>query len=454
LALCRQTAETFSRAPRAGRPTLRITNRQRKNRQDKMTHNVDYRGFYLAFRDISRLVHSSNSVGEVIDMVVLNTAQLLNARGTLLRIRSPETGDFEVAAAHGLAERFLKKGPVSCEQILAELRGGERVRIFQDIWAAPRVDSPQLVWDEGVRMLLDVPLQHEEELLGLIRVYLLEIQEFDQAELDFVVSIGEQCACAIHKARLIETQQTQYNHLALQTEKLSALGRMAAGIAHEINNPLAGILLYSSNMLKKAGSEGPFQKGLEIIVRETSRCKGIIQELLEFSRHKPPKKCSAAINDIIEKALSIMSNEFMLRHIKLEKRLADGLPEILIDGNQMEQVMINLLLNAAQAIEKNGNIFIETRQDPSGRLVVVEITDDGCGIAPMDATRLFEPFYSNKAGGTGLGLAVSYGIVRNHNGNIKVASKLGGGTRFTIELPIDDGPESEAPGRGTCYGIA
>jgi len=421
---------------------------------DSMAHQIDYKGFYLAFRDISRLVHSSNSVGEVIELVVLNTARLLDAKGTLLRIRNPETGDFEVAAAHGLAERFLSKGPVSCQQILADLSGGEKVRIFRDIWAAPRVDSPRQVWDEGVRMLLDVSLHHEKELLGLIRIYLIEARDFDPEELDFVISIGEQCACALNKARLIETQRTRYNHLVLQTEKLSALGRMAAGIAHEINNPLAGILLYSSNMLKKVPPDGPFKQGLEIIVRETTRCKGIIQELLEFSRHKTPKKGPSSIKDIIEKSLSIMDNELMLRHIKVERHLAVNLPDILIDGNQMEQVLINLLLNAAQAIDKNGHILIETRLDACGKLEIIELTDDGCGIAPMEATRLFEPFYSNKATGTGLGLAVSYGIVRNHNGHIKVASKLGGGTRFTIELPIDGGPQAKAPDRGSPNGSA
>ncbi len=417
-----------------------------------MTHSIDYRGFYIVFRDISRLVHSTSSVDEVIRLAVSKTAELLYAKGALMRVRNPDTGEFEMAAACGIAERFLNKPPVSCRQILEDLQGGEKVRIFRDIWAAPRTDMPQQVWDEGVRMLLDVPLYHDDELLGLIRAYISDAHEFDPAELDFVVSLGEQCACALNKARLIETQRSQYNRLILQTEKLSALGRMAAGIAHEINNPLAGILLYSSNMLKKALPDSPFRQGLEIIVRETTRCKGIIQELLEFSRHKPPKKCPSKINEIIEKALSILDNEFMLRHIKVEKRLAGDMENILLDGNQMEQVFINLLLNAAQAIDKNGHITIESRMDTCHRMEIVEITDDGCGIAPMDATRLFEPFYSNKSTGTGLGLAVSYGIVRNHNGQIKVASKLGGGTRFTIELPVDGGSGIVARERGTLHG--
>jgi len=415
-----------------------------------VTHTIDYKGFYLAFRDISRLVHSSTSVQEVIDLAVWKTNELLDAKGTLLRIHNLETNNFEVTAACGIAQQYLGKGPVSSEQIRADLNYSDSVRIFSDIWQAPRVALPQQAWGEGVRMILDCPLRHDNDILGLIRVYLAEAREFQQAELDFVISLGEQCACALNKARVIENQQSRYNHLVLQTEKLSALGRMAAGIAHEINNPLGGILLYSSNMFKKTDDGGPCKKGLEIIIRETTRCKGIIQELLEFSRYKAPNKQLLNLNDTLRKALSILDNEFMLRHIKVTKTLAHDLEDILLDGNQMEQVFINLLLNAAQAIDKQGQIRIETRMDADRDLEIVEITDDGCGIASEEAGKLFEPFYSTKSTGTGLGLAVSYGIVRNHEGQIRVASQLNEGTCFTIELPHDRPAPSEPKKQGNA----
>jgi signal transduction histidine kinase len=415
-----------------------------------VTHTIDYKGFYLAFRDISRLVHSSTSVQEVIDLAVWKTNELLDAKGTLLRIHNLETNNFEVTAACGIARQYLGKGPVSSEQIRADLNYSDSVRIFNDIWQAPRVALPQQAWGEGVRMILDCPLRHDNDILGLIRVYLAEAREFQQAELDFVISLGEQCACALNKARLIENQQSRYNHLVLQTEKLSALGRMAAGIAHEINNPLGGILLYSSNMFKKTDDGDPRKKGLEIIIRETTRCKGIIQELLEFSRYKAPNKQLLNLNDTLRKALSILDNEFMLRHIKVTKTLAHDLEDILLDGNQMEQVFINLLLNAAQAIDKQGQIRIETRMDADRDLEIVEIADDGCGIAPEEAGKLFEPFYSTKSTGTGLGLAVSYGIVRNHEGQIRVASQLNEGTCFTIELPLDRPAPSEPQKQGNA----
>jgi signal transduction histidine kinase len=243
------------------------------------------------------------------------------------------------------------------------------------------------------------------------------------------------CSCAIGKARLIEAQKFQYNQLALQTEKLTALGRMAAGIAHEINNPLAGILLYSSNLVKKA-QPGPIKEGMEIIMQETQRCKIIIQGLLEFARDREAQKTLVNINTIIEKSLSILDNEFRLRHIQLEKDLGEDIKASLIDGHQLEQVFVNLLLNAVQAIDRDGIITIRSYMEPKEKSLIVEIEDTGCGIPEESMDKIFEPFFSTKKEGSGLGLAVSFGIIRIHQGHIDVDSEAGKGARFRIDLPI------------------
>jgi len=243
----------------------------------------------------------------------------------------------------------------------------------------------------------------------------------------------------IHLSRDITLQkhlENEYHQLALQTEKLSALGRMAAGIAHEINNPLAGILLYSSNLIKKVPEGGPLKEGLEVIVQETVRCRTIIQDLLEFSRGKEPQKIPADINDIMEKTLSILENEFRLHHISVEKNLSKKIPDNLLDVNQMQQVFVNLFLNAVEAIQEKGKITVRSCMDPGQKSQRVEISDTGCGVPSENISKIFEPFFSTKAKGTGLGLAVSFGIVRNHQGDIKVSSQPGHGTRFTIEIPL------------------
>jgi signal transduction histidine kinase len=210
---------------------------------------------------------------------------------------------------------------------------------------------------------------------------------------------------------------------------------MAAGIAHEINNPLAGILLFSSNLVKKA-APGPTKEGLEIIMRETQRCKIIIQELLEFARDRQPRKRLANINQIIEKSLSILENECRLRHIELNKTLFAQMKETLLDENQLEQVFVNLLLNAIQAIDENGVITVRSHLDPKEEFLMVEIADSGGGIAKENLDKIFEPIFSTKKEGSGLGLAVSYGIVHNHQGQIEVESEAGKETRFRITLPV------------------
>jgi len=392
--------------------------------------------FCQVFRDVIRSVHSSHSVKDVLDLVVRKSTEALQAKGAIVRLLNLETGQLELGAACGLGESYLAKGPVSSQKIITDLYRLNRVIIIDDLLHDPRIQYPREAWAEGIRMMIDVPLHLGESMVGILRIFLAERREFSQEELNFVVSIAEQCACAIEKAQLIEAQQSRYDHLALQTEKLSALGRMAAGIAHEINNPLAGILLYSSNLAKKAPAEGPLKEGLEVIIHETIRCRSIIQELLEFSRENEPVKVLASINDIIDKTLAILENEFRIHHIQVDKNLAETMVEALLDVNQMEQVLVNLLLNAVEAIQEKGVITISSQGDQRLGSIRVEIADTGCGIAPEHLPRLFEPFFSTKAKGTGLGLAVSYGIIRSHQGNIEVNSQPGRGTCFTIELPL------------------
>lgn len=261
-------------------------------------------------------------------------------------------------------------------------------------------------------------------------------RNFAEEHIHFLTAIAEQCALAIDKARLIERQRSEYQHLAIHTEKLTALGRMAAGIAHEINNPLGGVLLYASNMIKKVPKEVPLHEGLEIIINESIRCKQIIQDLLEFSRDKPPSVVMADINEIIEKAMSILENEFRLKHIQIKKTLLADSPGTLLDAGQSEQVFVNILINAIEAVDDKGAIHLRSMLNTESSRLSIEIRDNGCGISPENVSKTFEPFFSTKPKGSGLGLAVSYGIIRNHQGDIRVISKPGEGTNFIVELPI------------------
>jgi signal transduction histidine kinase len=391
--------------------------------------------YYNAFREMSKIVHASIKVEEVLELAVWKASEILGAKGALLRLLNLETQELELSAAYGLSNEYLSKGPVTRSNIINDLYSKKKTIIIHDIATDPRVQYPKEALKEGIRMFLDLPLTFQDGIAGILRIFFATQRDFFAEEIDFTISLAELCSCAIGKARLIESQQSQYDQLALQTEKLTALGRMAAGIAHEINNPLAGILLYSSNLVKKS-DPGPIKEGLEIIMQETQRCKIIIQELLEFARDRESQKTMANINTIIEKSLSILENEFRLRHIQLETRLSSTMTETMLDGHQLEQVFVNLLLNAIQAIDQDGIVTVRSQVAPGHEFIVVEIEDTGCGIPDENLDKIFEPFFSTKKEGTGLGLAVSYGIIRNHQGSIKADSEKGKRTRFRITLPV------------------
>lgn len=401
-----------------------------------MTNTSEFERYFKVIRDIHRAVHARNSVKEVLEVVVTKSTDILSAKGALIRILNKETHQFEVRAACGMGERYLSKGPVTTEKLIADPNKLHEVIQIRDIWNAPRVEYPQNACNEGIRMMLDVPLAVENELVGLIRIYLEEERNFSVSELDFIVTIAEQCACIIKRVQLVENQQANFTHMAAHMDKLSSLGRMAAGVAHEINNPLAGILLFSSNMSKKVPSEGPLQDGLQIIIRETQRCKTIIQGLLDFSRNSQPQKAETDINVIMRNAVAVVENEFHLKHVHIDNQLSENMVRTHLDGNQILQVFINILLNALQASEKHGRVNVQSHVNHRDGLVSMTISDDGCGMTPDELEKIFEPFFSTKSQGTGLGLAVSYGIIKNHQGTIKAYSESGRGTRFVVELPI------------------
>ncbi len=408
-----------------------------------ITTDIDIHAYYRAFREIIKLVHASTRVDEILELVVWKATELLDAKGAIFRLLNLQTEQLELYAAHGLGKKYLEKGPVSSYRIITELCSQNEIIIIEDILGDSRVQYPKEAWKEGIRMILDIPLSLRNHVVGILRIYFSEHHEISKEKKNFMIAVAQQCSCAIDKTRLIEEQQSRYDKLTIQTEKLSSLGRMAAGIAHEINNPLAGILLYSSNMIKKVPQEGPLKEGLDIIVHETIRCRGIIQELLDFSREKEPKKTLVNINDVIAKALNILQNEFRLDHITVETDLSEDMVSSFLDENQMEQVFVNLLINSVEAMNKGGHIRIKTLLGSEKKCMKIEFEDTGCGFPKEALNRIFEPFFSTKAKGTGLGLAVSYGIVENHMGDIRAYSEPGKGASFIIEIPLIQQPPSE-----------
>lgn len=413
-----------------------------------MTELRKYKTFYQLFRDVSRVVHSKKDLDEVLEMVVSKAVQGIDGKGAAICVMDKTSKQLTVRSSCGIDEKYLILEPLSGTELLRWPESCNQIHIIRDLFMAPRVKYPQEAWDEGIRMIIDVPLIIKGHVFGFIRLYFGTEREFSEDEIDFVWAVAEQSACAIDHDEEIKAHILEYNRLATKIDRMSSLGRMAAGIAHEINNPLTGILLYSSNLFKKAPAKGSFKDGLEIIMHETQRCKTIIQSLLDFSRDKKPQKVQTNINKVIEKALALMDNELHIRRIKVTRDLDYDIRSFPLDANQMEQVMINLLLNAAHASEQNGTIVVRSKMESDRDRVVVEVEDKGCGIPQARLKKIFEPFYTTKSSGTGLGLSVSYGIIKNHHGSVKIFSEPGFGTIITVALPIEaetNGQEKERP---------
>jgi len=224
-----------------------------------------------------------------------------------------------------------------------------------------------------------------------------------------------------------------------ESERLASLGQLAAGVAHEINNPLGAILIYSNLLLEESELHDPGIENLKKVVRETIRCKEIVKGLLDFARKTEPKKELTNINNILERVLSLVEKQALFQNIKITKKLHPHLPMTMIDITQIQQVFMNIILNAAEAMEGKGSLTIGTQLLKDGRSMEIRFTDTGCGIPQENMIKLFEPFFTTKeeTKGIGLGLAISYGIIKNHGGNIEVKSQVEKGTTFIIKLPIE-----------------
>jgi len=231
----------------------------------------------------------------------------------------------------------------------------------------------------------------------------------------------------------IQSMQTKL----IRSEKLATVGELVAGIAHEINNPLTGILMYSSMIETDTRLDPELKSDLQTVVRETQRCAEIVKGLLDFSRESIPRKRQESVNRVMDKTLALVERQASFHNIVITKQYGENVPDVLIDPNQIEQVFMNILINASQAMENGGELNIYTGGDARGQTLFVRISDTGCGIPEKSLAKIFDPFFTTKENrGTGLGLSVSYGIIENHGGHIEVSSQEGKGTTFTIILPL------------------
>ena len=241
-----------------------------------------------------------------------------------------------------------------------------------------------------------------------------------------------------HRVRERTQELQQVQDQLVRAGKMAALGELAAGVAHEINNPLTGVLTFSSLMLKKVDENHPWKRDLENIVGQTTRCRNIVRGLLDFARQRKPDKKQWDIHLLIDRTITLVENQARFQNIKMVKEFKPDMPVLFVDGDQIQQVFMNILINAADAMKGDrGTLTIKT--DLHHRIAEIIFKDTGCGMSKEHLSRLFTPFFTTKetGKGTGLGLAISYGIIQSHGGEIEAESEIGKGSTFRIKLPVE-----------------
>ena len=248
----------------------------------------------------------------------------------------------------------------------------------------------------------------------------------------------------VSERKKLEDQTRDLYHQLLQAEKLAALGQTISGVAHELNNPLATILTWAERLSQRPVDDKT-KRGLETILSESERAAKIVRNLLTFARKRQSTRAMVDLNDIVRETLALRSYEQRITNINIVDALASGLPQVFADAHQIQQVLLNLIINAEQAMltaNGRGTLVVRSWHDIERESVVLEINDDGPGIAEELQPKIFDPFFTTKevGKGTGLGLTVAYAIVQEHGGRIRLASNTGSGASFYVELPVSGTP--------------
>jgi signal transduction histidine kinase len=287
---------------------------------------------------------------------------------------------------------------------------------------------------------VSIPLMWKEQLIGMINLsHKFTKDIYSREDIELLSTLANQTAIAIENARLYEDLKRSKSYIR-RADRLASLGTLTAGLAHEIRNPLVAIKTFTHLLPERIDDQEFRDKFLQIASGEVDRISSLITELLDFARPSDPKLALESINIILDGMILLVSTEMNKRQISNIKDYDSNLPYAEIDREQIKQVFLNILLNAIEATPDKGKITVRTRSfmKPGGEpYVQIEVTDTGCGIPPDQLEEIFNPFFTTKNTGSGLGLSISSQIVQDHKGYVDVKSQLGKGSSFFINLPVN-----------------
>ena len=401
--------------------------------------------------ELSHALITNFDLPRLLDLIVTTAIEVTDAdRGSVMLLDESQ-GVLTINAAKGIDEDVVQSTRVR----LGEGIAGRVALTGKPLLLRRREEEPSLralrQRDEQISSAIAVPLRIEDRIVGTLNVNESHrMKEFGQEDVRALKLFADQAALALEKAQLYRDSQRQLEKLLsvldelsrtqaqlVHSEKLASLGVLAGGVAHEINNPLMVILGRTELTLMDEGIVSEARENLDTIRQETERIADIVHSLLTFSRKSRQEKIEdISVNDVLERTLMLSEHQLTLGNVRVTKELDLDLPEIRTNPGQLQQVFMNLIINAHHAMPDGGELTIRTSALPEDR-VFIEIEDTGCGISPESLDRVFDPFFTTKeeGKGTGLGLSVSRNIVESQGGNIGVQSTVGVGTVFRVVLP-------------------
>ncbi|OGE23457.1 MAG: hypothetical protein A3J42_10460 [Candidatus Dadabacteria bacterium RIFCSPHIGHO2_12_FULL_53_21] len=402
----------------------------------------------LALNTLMKAVHRFLDLGEVYDVALDIIMNMENVDMAMIYLVDKEKKEAVIQANRNFPEFYVQRAgriPYPRGLTWKVINSGAIVNIED---AQKDEDIGQAGRDLGHHSLLGIPVFLGREVIGVIWFLSYKERKFSENEVRLLSSMGDQIAIAIAKAKMLEEIESAHEKL-VQSEKLASLGQMISSIAHEINNPLTPIVGYSQRLLTKPGLDDNEKKSLEIINTSAQRVAKIIEKLLSFSRKYRPQRAYEDINALVKQSLEFREYQLKLDNIEVVTDFDEGAPKSMVDSNQLQQVFTNIILNAEQAMSgyrDRGRLRVSTRVK-NGGIIEIKFEDNGPGIQKDLIGKIFDPFFTTKepGKGTGLGLAVAYGIVHEHGGEVRAESREGEGTTFVVELPVSQ--QTAQPGR-------
>lgn len=392
--------------------------------------------------DIARLTSHSLDLGDVLATTLNETLTLMSGRTALIALIEPGDEEVRLRMHRGLPAQVNGRFSSACwpigEGLVGEVVRSGETQVASDLRVDPHLAK---LARHGLHTAVCAPLAAQHGIVGALVVLAQDAVPWGDHSVRLLEAVGSQVGVAIENARLY-TRITRYaDELAhsqaqlIQAEKLAAMGRLTASIAHELNNPLQAIQNCLHLIIHRSLGEGKRYKYLNMAQEEVERLISTVQRMLDFYRPSPKQHHATDGREVVEDVLALADKQLQRGGVRVHTRFDPNVPPLNAIKNQLKQVFLNLVVNATEAMPHGGELTISTSLSADGKWVSFAFQDQGSGLSQQAMAHLFEPFYTTKNNGTGLGLSVSYGIIEQHGGTITVESTEGTGSCFTVKLP-------------------